>query len=505
MGYVRGFDNDIFMSYAHIDNQPLIEGNQGWVSTLHQALAIRLQQLLGGEVKIWRDPHLKGHEYFSDTIVMQLPHVAVLVLILSPPFVRSEWCLRELQEFCQRAEHTGGLRLDDKSRLFKVVKTHLPHQEHPPALQGLLGYEFYEIDRTTGRPREFRQDAGPNADRNYWAKLEDLAFDISQLLVRMAKPPEEPGAQEGVTLGPVPAGTTIYLAETTSDLSLERDKMKRELERRGHQVLPDKPLPLKAPDFHTAVRDYLERCQLTIHMIGAHYGIIPEATNRSIVDLQQAIAAEYSKAHPLFRCLWMPVGLQVTEERQAQFVDYVQYEIGTQPEVELLQTTLEDLKTFVQDKLQALQQRAIPQVSEDGPRRIYVLCAQQDLDDLTPLEDYLYEQGFEVTLPAMEGEPEQIRADHQENLLACDAFLIYHGKANELWLRTALRDVQKIAGYGRSKPLLAKAIYVSAPETPPKQRFRTREALVIKQFGAFSPVPLQPFLTSLAQGSGGQR
>src|SRR5216683_685425 len=70
---------------------------------------------------------------------------------------------------------------------------------------------------------------------------------------------------------------------------------------------------------------YLERCQLTIHMIGAHYGIIPEATNRSIVDLQQAIAAEYSKAHPLFRCLWMPVGLQVTEERQAQFVDYVQY------------------------------------------------------------------------------------------------------------------------------------------------------------------------------------
>ena len=46
-------------------------------------------------------------------------------------------------------------------------------------------------------------------------------------------------------------------------------------------------------------------------------------------------------------------------------------------------------------------------------------------------------------------------------------------------------DLQKIAGYGRSKPLLAKAIYVSAPETPPKQRFRTREALVIKQFGAF--------------------
>jgi hypothetical protein len=505
MGYVRVFDNDIFISYAHIDNQPLIEGHQGWVSTLHQALAIRLQQLLGSEVKIWRDPHLKGHEYFSDTIVMQLPHAAVLVLILSPPYVRSTWCVQELQEFCQRAEHTGGLRLDDKSRLFKVVKTYLPHQDHPPALQGLLGYEFYEMDRTTGRPREFRQDAGPNADRNYWAKLEDLAFDISQLLVRMAKHSEAPGSQAGVTLGPVHAGPAIYLAETTSDLSLERDKMKRELERRGHQVFPDRPLPFQAAAFHTAVRDYLERCQLTIHMIGAHYGIIPEATNRSIVDLQQAIAAEYSKEHALFRCLWMPVGLQVTEERQAQFIDYVQYEVGTQPGIELLQTTLEDLKTFIQDKLQALRQHAMPQGSDDGPRRIYVLCDPQDLDDLTPLADYLYEQGFEVTLPAMEGEPDQLRADHQENLLACDALLIYYGKAHELWLRTALRDLQKIAGYGRSKPLLARAIYVSAPETPSKQRFRTREALVIKQFGAFSAVALQPFLAALAKGSGGQR
>src|SRR5207249_12124499 len=119
---------------------------------------------------------------------------------------------------------------------------------------------------------------------------------------------------------------------------------------------------------------------------------------RSIVALQQAIAAEYSKEHPLCRCLWMPVGLQVTEERQAQFVDYVQYEIGTQSGIELLQTTLEDLKTFVQDKLQALQQRAIPQVSADGPRRIYVLCDQQDLDDLTPLEDYLYEQAIPMPI-----------------------------------------------------------------------------------------------------------
>jgi hypothetical protein len=504
MGYVRGFDNDIFISYAHIDNQPLIEGQQGWVANFHQSLAIRLQQLLGSKLEIWRDPYLTGHEYISDTIVMQLPHVAVLVLILSPLYVRSEWCIRELREFCQVSVQTGGLRIEDKSRIFKVVKTHLPHQDQPPELQGMLGYEFYEIDRTTGRPREFRQEAGPNADRNYWAKLEDLAFDLSQLLIRMGKHYETSGAQEVATSGHTTGGSTIYLAETTSDLSTERDKIKRELERRGHEVLPDKPLPLKVPDFHTAVRAYLDRCQLSIHLIGANYGIIPEAAHRSIVDLQQAIAAEHSKDHPFLHCIWMPIDLQGSEERQKQFIKYLQYEVGVQPGVEILQTTLEDLKTFIQDKLSALRQPAPVSVSDDAPRRIYVLCDQQDLDDLTPLEDYLYEQGFEVTLPAMEGAPDQIREDHKANLLECDGLIIYYGKANELWLRTALRDSQKIVGYGRSTPLRAKAIYVSAPETQSKQRFRTREALVIKQFGPFSPAALQPFLTHLALRSGRQ-
>ena len=363
----------------------------------------------------------------------------------------------------------------------------------------MLGYEFYEIDRITGRPREFSQEAGSRADHNYWAKLEDLAHDLSQLLGMMVQRQEVREVQDVS-----PSGNSIYLAETTSDLSTERDKMKRELQRRGHQVFPDKPLPLKASDFHTAVRDYLARCQMSIHCIGAHYGLIPEAAERSIVDLQLGMATELNKAHPLLRCIWMPAGLQVKEDRQAQFVEYLHYDVGAQQDVELLQTTLEELKTFIQDKLNALRQSTPEQDSDDAPPRIYLLGDQQDLEDILPLEDYLYEQGFEITLPALEGDAAQLRADHTENLLWCDALIVYYGKASELWLRTTLRDLQKITGYGRSRPLLAKAIYVSAPETPAKQRFRTHEALVIKQFSVFSPEALQPFLAHLTQGRRGR-
>ena len=54
------FENDIFISYAHIDDMALVEGQKGWISSFHRALEIRLGQLLGRTPRIWRDPKLPG-------------------------------------------------------------------------------------------------------------------------------------------------------------------------------------------------------------------------------------------------------------------------------------------------------------------------------------------------------------------------------------------------------------------------------------------------------------
>ncbi len=177
---VPPFESEIFISYAHIDNLPLAEGQRGWVEDFHRSLQIRLQQLLGEELSVWRDKKLQGNDYFDDALIHRFPRIAVLVSILSPRYLQSEWCLRELREFVHAAEQTGGLRLGDRSRIFKIVKTHVPREQHPAELQTLLGYEFYQVDQATGRPREFLLDSRDEALRNYWAKLEDVAYDIHE-------------------------------------------------------------------------------------------------------------------------------------------------------------------------------------------------------------------------------------------------------------------------------------------------------------------------------------
>ena len=61
--------NDIFISYAHVDNESLTEGQKGWISQFHRTLEIRLRQLLGENPNIWRDQKLSGTDIFDEKII----------------------------------------------------------------------------------------------------------------------------------------------------------------------------------------------------------------------------------------------------------------------------------------------------------------------------------------------------------------------------------------------------------------------------------------------------
>jgi hypothetical protein len=499
MSFLPNFEDDIFISYAHNDNQALLEGQRGWIDNFHQALEKRLQVHLGAKAKIWRDPRLQGNDYFADALVEQIPRVAILVSVLSPSYINSEWCRREMELFCRIASDTGGVRLGSRARIFKVEKVNVPLGKLPPELQGMTGYAFYYMDEKANRPRELSPESGPHAIE-YWQKIDDVAQDITSLLEEMKNrlSGSVPSTASQQAVVPDSDQPVIYLAETSFDLAPQYDRIKRELQERGHVVLPNRPLPLNGPALQQAVREYLRAAKLSIHLIGENYGVIPEAADRSVVCLQNELAAERSLDNSFSRLIWMPEGLEAKEERQQNFIKYLKYDQSAQHGADLLETSIEELKTYIQDKLRpALKPQPEKLNGDEGPMRIYLICDTQDYDNIAALEDYFYNQGFEVILPLREGDEAEVREDHKESLLICDAVVIYYGNASEGWLRTKLRDLQKIAGYGRTKPMLAKGIYVGGPETSSKLRYRTHEALVMRNFTEFSSDTLQPFIDQL--------
>jgi hypothetical protein len=237
-------------------------------------------------------------------------------------------------------------------------------------------------------------------------------------------------------------------------------------------------------------------------MVGENYGVVPEDTTESIVVLQHELAIERASAADFCRLIWMPPNLAIDDERQKKWVERLENDSRCQAGADLLKSPLEDFKTVLHTRLNPPAppkgDRPAPAPDQTALQRVYLICDQRDLEATQPLVDFLFNQ-FEVTLPVFEGDESQVRREHEANLAECDAVIVFYGAGNELWLRSKLRELQKIAGYGRTKPMLAKAVYVSPPDAPEKQRFRTHDALVIKPETAFTPSLLEPFVGQLAQ------
>ena len=151
---------------------------------------------------------------------------------------------------------------------------------------------------------------------------------------------------------------------------------------------------------------------------------------------------------------------------------------------EIFETPLEELKFAIYDRLKEKEKPTadLDQGGADGIEKIpeiYLICDQKDLEHIPDIEDYLYDQGFNVTLPVFEGDESQVRLDHQENLLNTDAVIIFYGLGNELWMRSKVRELMKIAGYGRKKPLVNKAVLIADPPAVYKDRFRAHGIVVL--------------------------
>jgi hypothetical protein len=493
------FAGDAFISYAHLDNAELVEGRKGWVANFHRALEVRVGQLLGKSPKIWRDPKLSGNDLFEETLIDQLKQVALLVSVVSPRYLKSEWTIRELNEFWRAAEEQGGIHVSNKARVFKVLKTPVPLDRTPPELRALIGYEFFKVDPETGKVRELDEVFGPEAHRDFWLKLDDLAHDIVDLLEAL----EHPDQAAPVESGQAP---TVFLAETSSDLRDEREAIRRDLQQQGYLVLPDRALPYVAGDAESAIRADLARSRMSIHPIGRHYSLVPEGGTKSLVEIQHELASERAGQGAFTRLIWIPSGIKVEDWRQQQVINRLRVDPRIRDHADLLETYFEDLRTTMHAWLKADRSPAAPpspaaSVSSAKPRVVYLIADERDTPILGAWADGLFEQQLEIIQPIFSGDEAEIREFHEESLATCDGVIILYGAGNELWLRRKLREIQKSPGYGRTKPQPRIAICLIGARTPDKERFRTHEAAVVPAWDGFSIDVLRPFVTQLKAGT----
>ncbi|MBV1705460.1 MAG: TIR domain-containing protein, partial [Hyphomicrobiales bacterium] len=352
-GYMAEFEQDVFVSYAHRDNDQIAGEAHGWVDTLHEDLSRTVNGILGRDARIWRDPEIRNNEDFEKKIVARLGSTAAFLSIVSASFVNSEWCRREVREFAERAEKRLGLLVDgDKKRIFKVERFPVDRDALPDPMQGTTTYQFFDKAKERPlRPHMIAEDA-----KAYYEKLVDLAKDIARLVSLMQRAVGE-GAPSGASAPAAaaagsPARQAVYVAEATSDLDDSVDQLRRDLKDRGFVVLPEGDLPRRAADYRRKVEECLARCDLAVHPVGAAYGFVPEGeTKSSHVTIQHELALARAEAGGLKQVVWIPEAAR-DDPRQAEFVRFLREDPRATAKAELLEGGVEEVKTEALDGLE---------------------------------------------------------------------------------------------------------------------------------------------------------
>jgi hypothetical protein len=499
---MTNFTQDLFISYAHIDNQPMSADEEGWVSRFHVDIENYLAKRLGERPRIWRDDKLQGNDMFAGEITDRLTGVAVLISVLTPPYLKSDWCTREVAEFCRTAQQSGGITIENKSRIFKVLKTPVDTQESLPSeMKDALGYDFFIYEDEA--PVELDAMYGKTYGQAYNLKVAKLAWHISQLLKKLKDDPDDstPNFKKSTK-------ATIYLAECSYDQKEARGLLEGELQHHGYTVLPDRELPRDEDDYMAAVQSLLERCTLSIHLVGKTYGAVPDGpSEKSVVVLQNELAVKRSKSDALERVIWLPEGTTSDKVSQQAFITALHQDADVQFGADLITGDVETLKASIHTTLRKLEKPELKQLAKQAPDadasklKIYLIFNEQDRKATVPVRKFLLSEGFGVTIPLFEGGASTVREANQQSMSECDAVILFYGSGDEAWKYTLDNELKKLPGYRGDKPLLGCYTYLAQPTTASKQDLidmEVKEDNLIDGLVDFSPKAMADFMQTMS-------
>src|SRR5208337_2929966 len=208
----------------------------------------------------------------------------------------------------------------------------------------------FEINPRTLEIHDFNQNLQSEDDNQFLLKLTDLAYDILESITSAHINSSEPLRNN-----------TIYLAEVSADQVKNRDKLKRSLLLTGYRILPNHSL-ITSDNYEKDVKDAIELCVLSIHMLGELYGESYRSSDYSYQELQNRYFQDVwqdqkdsNRYHSFIkRIIWMPPQLEPFDEKQIQYIKRINREINTSENTELVQSTLSDLKILIDQNIKKL-------------------------------------------------------------------------------------------------------------------------------------------------------
>jgi hypothetical protein len=446
MAYVPGYKHDVFVSYAHFDNEEDAQGVR-WVSRFQADLRSALRQRLGEDTEIFYDTRSFEARDHVNSLFESARNSAVFLAVFSPSYVSRDFTIGELKAFCEDAP--GGDRL--------VTVELLPVEEEAchPLLRGRKRTPFWWKDRSEQDiALRLTQKFNPEL---YNERVQILAHQVKKLLadLRAGGVRSKAGAQTPQTL-PLraeqtpSASRTVLLAQTTDDLYDECERVRAYLERFDVKVLPEGDFPQGGAQFASEFETVLTRTPVFVQLLGTF-------ASRKPPDLPQTYAQyqyESAKARGVKILQWRhpDLDLAAVTHRDKALLEGA----------DVLAIGLEEFKGEILRHCMAVP-KPEPQHIGDCHFFINADCSDKDLADQL-LKLFEGHKNWTAARPLFEGSAKDIMDDLEANLVHCGVLLLLYGNAPPAWVRAQLLRYSKLEKL-REGPLRLKTI-VLGPPTP---------------------------------------
>lgn len=300
----QDFKTDIFFSTWHAAG----DANDRWADRLADQLRRSLRDLVG-DVHIWRDfAVLQDGDSWQSEVDDTIRHAGLFLAVVSPGYLDSERCRRELALFQsdeRRGELARGLR-----RVVVVVRqrlspTHLATLES--LAPGLAHHVLFDAQDARGGELDPQADDGA-AYQRYQEQVGPILYDLMDGLEAIWS------AQRAIATAHVPA---VYLADCGADVLQQREWLHAALREQGCRVL--RATAGQAPDggWQAAVQAHLAEAVLSVHLVGASAeSVSRDADGRPVDAAQLAWAEQQGRSTGLRRLVWATGGAQADPVQQ---------------------------------------------------------------------------------------------------------------------------------------------------------------------------------------------
>jgi hypothetical protein len=435
MGYLRQYEHDIFVSYAHAE--ALNDWSKRLVEEARKLVATGLGLRQAKDVDLWMDYKITGNAPLTGQLRDKVEKSGVLLVLMSEWYLESSWCRDELgwffdavrQKRADRPVFVVRVRATDHGLWPEVFKD---ERGHP-----LIGYDFVRDaeDNGLGLPKGYPSPENAPDSKDFYMAVGKLAGDIAAQMRALAQsearpPAPAPGLREEPT-----RGERIFLAAAPAeDVDDLRAELAGLLRARGCVVIPENN-PLAADQVHDHAGEWIANCDKFVQVLGSTSGAWRH-DEAGFVMYQHELAKKNAK--PIF--VYRAPTLEPSRVKKPEYREFLE---------RFDQNDAGGLASFAERVAKVVQS---PAAGGETPRSVFMMASARDESLEREIRQLLGELEIAVFPLARRARAERAVASvldegssFLEIIKRCGAILLINGNVKEeddLWIDGRVADIK---------------------------------------------------------------